>query len=201
MMYIKARIASAGILFVLFLVGSGLLSVSPPLYSDDINPAEILDSFDISDLNTSFSRLHYLIAIGPDQKVVAAIKVRLGSTNPQIRFAAIYLLIHIAGEAETALLLEAVKDPVPAFRAIAAGALIGLGERSAFPILIDALMSDDNLPYSDPPKPLRVFSQQTLEAYVAEESRPAGADDWADWWATHQERLMWSNALKRYVLH
>jgi hypothetical protein len=201
MMYIKARIASAGILFVLFLVGSGLLSVSPPLYSDDINPAEILDSFDISDLNTSFSRLHYLIAIGPDQKVVAAIKVRLGSTNPQIRFAAIYLLIHIAGEAETALLLEAVKDPVPAFRAIAAGALIGLGERSAFPILIDALMSDDNLPYSDPPKPLRVFSQQTLEAYVAEESRPAGADDWADWWATHQERLMWSDALKRYVLH
>jgi hypothetical protein len=201
MMYIKARIASAGILFVLFLVGSGLLSVSPPLYSDDINPAEILDSFDISDLNTSFSRLHYLIAIGPDQKVVAAIKVRLGSTNPQIRFAAIYLLIHIAGEAETALLLEAVKDPVPAFRAIAAGALIGLGERSAFPILIDALMSDDNLPYSDPPKPLRVFSQQTLEAYVAEESRPAGADDWADWWAVHQERLMWSNALKRYVLH
>jgi len=200
-MHKKARIASAGILFVLFLVGSGLLSVSPPLYSDDINPAEILDSFDISDLNTSFSRLHYLIAIGPDQKVVAAIKMRLDSINPQIRFAAIYLLIHIAGEAETALLLEAVKDPVPAFRAIAAGALIGLGEGSAFPILIDALMSDDNLPYSDPPKPIRVFSQETLEAYVATESRPVGADDWADWWTVHQERLIWSDSLKRYVLH
>ncbi len=200
-MYKKPRIASAGILFVLFLVGSGLLSVSPPVYSDEIKPAEILDTFDISNLNTSFSRLHYLIAIGPDQKVVAAIKMRLDSINPQIRFAAIYLLIHIAGEAETVLLLEAAKDSVPAFRAIAAGALIGLGERSAFPILIDALMSDDNLPYSDPPKPIRVFSQQTLEAYVAEESRPAGADDWADWWAVHQEQLTWSDPLKRYVLH
>ena len=201
MMYKKPRIASAGILFVLFLVGNGLLAVSPPVYSDEIKPAEILDSFDISDLNTSFSRLHYLIAIGPDQKVVAEIKMRLDSINPQIRFAAIYLLIHIAGEAETVLLLEAVKDPVPAFRTIAAGALIGLGERSAFPILIDALRSDEGLPYSDPPKSIRVFSQQTLEAYVAEESRPAGADDWDDWWAAHQEQLMWSDPLKRYVLH
>ncbi|MBH61733.1 MAG: hypothetical protein CL569_04655 [Alphaproteobacteria bacterium] len=184
-----------------FLAGSGLLTVSPPVYSDEIKPAAILDSFDISDLNTSFSRLHYLISFGPDQKAVSAIKVRLGSTNPQVRFAAIYLLIHIAGEAETALLLEAVKDPVPAFRTIAAGALIGLGERSAFPLLIDALRSDEGLPYSDPPKPLRAFSQQTLEAYVAEESRPAGADGWDDWWVTHQERLMWSDSLKRYVLH
>tara|TARA_B100001123_G_scaffold212280_1_gene239718 strand:+ start:88 stop:693 length:606 start_codon:yes stop_codon:yes gene_type:complete len=201
MMYKKARIASAGILFVFFLAGSGLLTVSPPVYSDEIKPTAILDSFDISDLNTSFSRLHYLISFGPDQKAVSAIKVRLGSTNPQVRFAAIYLLIHIAGEAETALLLEAVKDPVPAFRTIAAGALIGLGERSAFPLLIDALRSDEGLPYSDPPKPLRAFSQQTLEAYVAEESRPAGADGWDDWWVTHQERLMWSDSLKRYVLH
>ena len=199
-MYKKPKIKSAGILFVIFLVGTGLLAVTALLDSGKTEPEEILDSFDISDLDTSFSRLHYLSSFGPDQKTVSAIKVRLGSTNPRVRFAAIYLLIQIAGEAETVLLLEAAKDPVPAFRTIAAGALIGLGERSAFPVLIDALRSDEGLPYSDPPKSIRVFSQQTLEAYVPVESRPAGADGWDDWWAAHQEQLMWSNSLKRYVL-
>lgn len=188
--------------FSRFVLAIWLLVVvgSTPVQSDELNPGRLLDSFSTDDLNTSFARLHYLASLGHNDRILAAVAVRLDTMNPEVRFAANYLLAHIADGSQVPLLANAMQDDIESFRAIAAGALIGLGHKPAIPILIEALSSNDKLPYSDPPRSVSVFSQRTLEAYIDEEFRPQDESDWANWWLRHNEQLMWSETLIKYVL-
>lgn len=188
--------------FFRFVLAIWLLVVvgSTPVQSDELNPGHLIDSFSTDDLNTSFAQLHYLASHNSDDRILAAAAVRLDSMNPEVRFAAIYLLVHIASESEIPLLIHAMHDDIDSFRTIAAGALIGLGYKPSIPVLIEALTSNEFLPYSDPPELLSVFCQRALQGYLDEDVRPVKKGDWPDWWAKHNEQLMWSENAKKYVL-
>lgn len=124
------------------------------------------------------------------------------------RFAAIYLLVN-TGNATFAPQLAAVLDDTDfGLRTIAAGRLIGWGEKQAIPVLIESLTADENIPYSDPPAPLWTLAQAALPAYTGEDfglraaSDAAGvaatAEQWSAWWQANGDALQWDAEQKGY---
>jgi hypothetical protein len=63
---------------------------------------------------------------------------------------------------------------------MAAGSLAGLGVRESLPVLIEGLSSEEELPYSDPPRSLSAFARFVLEQYTGESFSDAG--EWQEWW-------------------
>ena len=159
-------------------------------------PEPVISAFDASE--ASFLALHDAIDLDP-ASVIAEAQAALASADPETHFAAVYAL-GLAVDAENADILRPVlEDPELALRAIAAGALIGLGEAESLPVLIEALDSDELLPYSHPPRPVWILADSALSAYTGMDfGIPAGADQraasaagWKDWWEANGAALTW----------
>lgn len=120
----------------------------------------------------------------------------LDDADTNRRFGAIYLIAILSDSpADFELLRRALDDSEPAYRAMAAGALVGGGVADAIPVLIDILESAGQLPYSEPPTALADYARDTLESTTGQ-SHP-DADRWRAWWAQAGSSLRWDGA--RYV--
>jgi HEAT repeat protein len=88
-----------------------------------------------------------------------------------------------------------LEDPELPLRVTAAGALSGEGVVESIPVLIEALGSDEELWYSDPPRPAADLAREALEAYTGEAF--ATPEEWEAWWGEVRGSLRWDG--ERYV--
>lgn len=125
------------------------------------------------------------------------------------RYAAIYLLVNVGTEDRAPELAMALDDPVLGLRAIAAGRLIGLGQKEAIPVLIEALTASDAIPYSDPPRPVWTLAREALPHYTGEDfgliaaadsaAAAATAAQWQAWWQALGASLQWDASAEKYA--
>jgi len=160
----------------------------------------VVAAFDASE--TSFRALHDAIELDP-AGVIAQAQVALSAADPETRFAAVYALGLAVDQDSLAALRPVLDDPEVSLRTIAAGALIGLGEPGSLPVLIEAMDSDEMLPFSDPPLPIWTFADSVLAHYTgidfgiaagAEDQHQASAAAWRDWWEQNGGSLTWDGS-------
>lgn len=144
----------------------------------------------------SIARLNEIAASGGDFVSDLAPVFQDRSADPDQRWAALYLIAHLTDTAEEIAVLQPVlEDDDPIFRTMAAGSLAGLGVTDSLPVLIEALSSEAELPFSDPPRPLSAYARSTLEHYTGESFEDAA--DWEDWWNQVSADIRWGG--ERYV--
>ena len=148
-------------------------------------------------VDEDFRALNSLVRNSPGEVRDAAIE-RLRASDPNLRYAAVYGLALTADDADSiAALVPIVTSSDISERMLAAGSLISRGERSAFPILIDALDSGDPLAFRDPPQRAWQFVRFVLIQYTEEdmgllgprtfstEQAAAAKPTWETWWSDH----------------
>jgi len=186
-------------------VACGLLTpdaTPPPPTASAMPPTSepVLAPFDGSD--ASFQALNEALATNP-AAVLAEADRSLASPDAETRFPAVYALGLIV-DADTADILRPVlHDPDLVLRTIAAGSLIGLGEPDSLPVLIEALDSDEPLPFSHPPRPLWALADIALAHYTGidigvapggEDQRLEAAAAWRAWWQENRAALTWDGS-------
>ncbi len=180
-----------------------LESAPPPT-----DPATAIAHFDGGDPST-FLELELLIAHPASHPASAQAAVReISASDTDTRFAALYLLTNTGTPVYTPALMAALADPDNGLRAIAAGGLIGWGEKAAIPVLIESLTYEGSLPHSDPSAPIWILAQDALPFYTGEDfglrtattsaAALASVDAWRAWWDTHGEDLQWNAEVGRY---
>ena len=165
--------------------------------------AAVLDAFasDPGLVDENFRALNSLVRTSPAAVREAAIE-RLRASDPNLRYAAVYGLALTADDADSiAALVPILTSSDISERMLAAGSLISRGEKSAFPILIDALDSDDPLAFRDPPQRAWQFARFVLIQYTEEdmgllgpltfstEQAAAAKPTWETWWSDHGDAL------------
>jgi len=153
---------------------------------------EAVDAFDGTP--EAIARLNGIADLGGSP--VGALAPLVEDADATRRFCAIYLIgITATSPADIDILRGGLDDGEPAFRAIAAGALIGRGVAEAIPVLIDELDVDGQLPYSDPPMTISDYARDALEVATGQ-SHPDAAG-WRAWWSQAGASLRWDG--ERYV--
>jgi len=137
-----------------------------------------VETFDPAE-ETAVASLNEVVSDGGDY--VPSLEPLLDDDDPNVRWAAVYVISGLTDtDDEIAVLEPVLADDDAILSVTAAGSLAGLGVTAALPVLIEALSSDADLPYSDPPRPLSAHAQFTLEQYTGESfDDPA---DWESWW-------------------
>jgi HEAT repeat protein len=165
-------------------------------------------TFDGSD--AAFGALDLAMESNP-AAVIEQARSALTSENPNVRFAAVYALGLSVDAGSADILVPVLANPDPGLRLIAAGALSGLGIKESLPVLIEALGSDETVPYSHPPQPQWTFAESALVAYTGQDfgvveavtaddqaARQAALDAWRAWWHANGEGLVWDAGAERY---
>ena len=148
-------------------------------------------------LDRSFSILNQEALFHP-KAIRAAAMTRIDEKDPAVRFAAIYALGLTAepGPSEAALVPLLDSDDVTE-RLLAAAALVHLGNVAGIPVLIDALGSDAQIAFWEPPVEAWAFVRPDLlrttgkdfglsKAGTAQEAAATQAA-WERWWADDQD--------------
>jgi len=169
----------------------------------------VVAEFDASD--ESWADLHRAVQETPGD-VIREAEELLGSPDLSTRFAAVYALGLTVDESQAYLLVPALSDQNQGLRTIAAGALIGLGEVESIPILIEALVGDESLPYLEPPTRAWTLAHAALIHYTGRDfgfleavrsddvvARQTAVAAWQLWWAEAGLDLTWDAASQRYV--
>lgn len=159
---------------------------------------EAVEGFDPEEPE-AFARLNQIVVEDPD--IVPELAPYLEDDDPERRFAALYVAALLAdSEAEAELLKPALEDPLPGYRVMAAGSLIGLGAIEAIPVLIDELENDEPLPYDKFNRPIWDLAQEALAAYIGwDEMNLATQEQWQGWWDGYPgENLIWDG--EKYVV-
>jgi hypothetical protein len=157
----------------------------------------------------AFVELNRFVSEQPDVAARAAAGL-VEAAQEEVRYAAIYVLgLTAAGPADSAALKRALDDDAVHLRTIAAGSLIGLGDKDAIPVLIELLAETDEIPGSVPPMFVDRFSSQALTAYTGEDYglleatsgdlRTLALGRWRTWWDNVKDTLHWDPATKKYV--
>lgn len=129
--------------------------------------------------------------------IVPALAPLLEDEDPTRRWAAVYVVaLSTDTPEEIRVLSAALDDSVLELRAAAAGSLSGLGVVDALPVLIEALGSEALLPYSDPPRPLKLLARRALEASTGQSF--ADTAGWQAWWGEVKETVRWDG--EQYVV-
>jgi hypothetical protein len=140
--------------------------------------------------------LNDVVVAGSDDAVPDLLEL-LEDEDPIRQWAGLYLALMLAeSDEDIELLRPLLTHNEPVFRAMAAGSLAGFGEVDALPVLIEALSSEAELPYSDPPRPLATFAQAALEGLTGESF--ADASGWESWWQDGAGNIDWDG--ERYVV-
>lgn len=165
--------------------------------------ARLLDGFASAPNRVAedFRVLNSLVRHSPGEVRDAAIE-RLQASDPILRYAAVYGLALTADDAESmAALVPILSSSDISERILAAGSLISRGDKSAFPVLIGALDSDDPLAFRDPPQRAWQFARFVLIQYTetdmgllgpptfSAEQAAAAKPAWDRWWSEHGDAL------------
>lgn len=166
--------------------------------------ARVLDAFGSAPelVDEDFRALNSLVRTNPGEVRDAVIE-RLGASDPILRYAAVYGLALTADDADSmAALVAILASPDISERMLAAGSLISRGDKSAFPVLIDALDSDDAVAFRDPPQRAWQFARFVLIQYTEEdlgllgprtfsaEQAAAAKSTWETWWVDRGDVLV-----------
>lgn len=131
------------------------------------------------------------------ENIAPALAPLLEDENPDLRWAALYVVALVADTDEEAELLAPVlEDEIQAFQIVAAGSLARLGVVESLPVLIEGLASDSELYHSHPPELIADFARETLEHYTGESF--ADAAGWQAWWDASMDSLAWDGT--QYVV-
>ena len=116
----------------------------------------------------------------------------IGDSEPKTRYAALYALALSADKSDAEALAKFLGSPVADERLLAAGALAGLRDKRALPILIAALDLDKPLNYRGAGERASTFAQQQLLHFTSldfglkvartREQIAATRPEWERWW-------------------
>jgi len=171
--------------------------------------AAVLRTFDPeNEPDATFAELNRLAAESPEGVALAAASL-VRDPKRSTRYVAVYLLgLTASTPADIAALGAALEDRETFIRAIAGGALVGLGHKPAIPVLIDLLASEVTIPQSFPPLPIARLAFDGLSFYTGvsfgwEEAGGSGErahvrERWQRWWVENGERLRWNPDSERY---
>jgi hypothetical protein len=154
-------------------------------------------------VTSTFDLLNSLALTDPGNLRASALR-HLSDANPNARYAAIYSLSIVAapGAAQSALHgLLASKNLSERLRA--AAGLLSIGDKSAFPTVIDALTSTGSVAYEDPPQAgwedarrlLLQFTDRDFglrQATVTAEQAAASQPAWQHWWNGAGSSVTWN---------
>jgi len=162
-------------------------------FTDEISVQQAITQFTTTtkdEENKSFQRLDYFIqqdSLHPGAAKFAS--QYLQDNNDNIRFAAVYLLGNTGNDEEKIALVPLLNDKNKNIQIITASYLIGIGEKTAVPILISFLGSSDVIKYSDPPLKYSEFALSLISQYVDYDSVNNNIND-----------LQWDAELKKYII-
>ncbi len=164
----------------------------------EMTAEEAITGFTAENLDSSFAGLDLYI-VNPERHEEAAAEAAkyISSSDPEVAFAAIYLLGLTGSASDAAALRPALENDNASLRTLAAGTLIGWGEKEAIPVLIDSLTSEELLPYSEPPTPLLVLAAEALPYYTGEDFG-VSQKDWLAWFDTTGDKLSWNEESQTY---
>jgi len=156
---------------------------------------EAARTFDPDDIDRSIRRLNAGVALGAD--LIAPLTPLLDDNDPTVRWAAIYMMSLVAvSPVDADLLMPALSDAEPTNRVVAAGALVGLGRVEAVNVLVDAIDSQDALPFDPLSRQIGDLAREALEYYTGNTFDDAAM--WRNWRDTSAGRIVWDGA--RYVV-
>lgn len=177
-----------------------------------ISIAAAMEAFngDAERAEEAFAALQQAALDDPDALRAEAIAAA-GSDDPGTSYAGAYALALVAEEGASMDALRAcLASADESERMLAAGGLIWRGDTAAFPVLIDALASQQPLTYRHPPQHAWQFARFLLIQYTDEDMGllgppPYGADQaaaaqqaWQDWWASAGASLQFDAAAQVY---
>jgi hypothetical protein len=118
--------------------------------------------------------------------------------------------VYASSARDPAPLRPLLQNPDASIRAIAASALISVGDRAGFAVLGASLSESHRLTGSDPPQSIGEFALSSLARYIQSARVPApptGASDlqaaeakWASWLAGHADGLQFDPASRTWRL-
>ena len=159
-------------------------------YDGPVSPEtaiDVVEAFDPAEPGAVLS-LNEVVAAGSE--AVAELLPLLENEDPNRQFAALYVALLLTDtDEEIALVTPLLAHEEMTIRTMVAGALAGHGVAEALPVLIEAMSSEADLPFSDPPRSLAAFAQSGLEAYTRESFADAPA--WEAWWQDVESSLEW----------
>jgi hypothetical protein len=160
-------------------------------YDRPVSPEIVIDvveAFDPAEPGAVLS-LNEVVAVGSE--AVPDLLPLLESEDPNRQFAALYVALLLTDtDEEIALVTPLLGHEEITIRTMVAGALAGHGVVEALPVLIEAMSSEADLPFSDPPRLLAAFAQSALEAYTRESFADAPA--WEAWWRDVESSIEWA---------
>jgi HEAT repeat protein len=174
-------------------------------------PAEAIEgfSFDAAAVDASFRSIHALERDDPASLREAAME-RLDSTDPPVRFAAVYALSLTAEDGPSAdALVELLTAERANERLLAAAGLLTLGRPEAIPVLIAALDDETWVDLRDPPAHAWELARSLLLAFTDQDLGLAGAQGfedvaatktaWQEWWDANGAGLEFDPAGRVFV--
>ncbi len=173
-----------------------------------VSPEAAVAGFDADQVDHSLARLALSIARDPAGTRAVALD-SWESTDEAVRLAA---LLALAATAEAGESLEALKPFLSSERRserlLAASRLASQGEKSALPILIEALDSEKTLGFSAPPEPAWRFARRALLMHTERDFGLRAAEDaesaavtrgaWDVWWDKEASSLSWDAEARRF---
>jgi len=174
-----------------------------------VAPEAAVAGFASDQIDGSLARLALSIAQDPAGTRKVALE-RLKAEDEAVRFAA---LLTLASTAEAGESLEALRPFLNSERRserlLAASRLASQGEKSALPILIEALGSEKVLGFSAPPEPAWRFARRALLRHTDRDFGLRDADDaesasrtrrpWDAWWDNSASNLRWDAKARRFT--
>jgi HEAT repeat protein len=160
-----------------------------------VDPSAAIETFDAAPAAGSRprARLNAAVLAEPDASREAALD-RIESEDPDVRMAAAYALSITLRPEDADVLAPLLESSVAGERVLAAAGLLAVGDGRAVPVLIEALVLEDRLPFGSPQ--LRVWEQARfallsftgqdfgLRSAATASEAAATAPAWESWWAT-----------------
>ncbi len=177
---------------------------------DAVSAQEAIEQFDPQeDIDASFARLDYYILQPPKHDEAAAEAVNyIQDSDETTRFVAVYFLGNTGNSTYADQLLPALEDDNDAIATIAAATLLGWGKKEAIPILIESIIIEDTIPYSEPPmaigslalRSLPLYTEQDFgdDAVTSDEELNNVQAEWKMWWSSNNSNLTWNSETKSY---
>ncbi|NQV90075.1 HEAT repeat domain-containing protein [Candidatus Uhrbacteria bacterium] len=192
------RIAAFFVVILIFGIGVYILS-DYFRFNREVTVSDVIEGFDGSDLNNSFYQLDkYILSPSKHAEAAQNATAYLGSSDPEILFAAVYLIVNTGDALYAPYLVPLLSHDDVLLRTVVAGRLIGWGEMASIPVLIESLDSDLMLPYADPPRRLSELAQEALPYYTKQDY--ISRNEWQQWWSQVKEQLIWNASTQQYGL-
>jgi len=175
------------------------------------SPEQLITGFaNAPNIHAAFYDLNQAAADNTAALRKAALAHLADKNDPDTHYAALYALVMTAdadnGAAELASMLTSANVDE---RLLSAGALAGLGDKRALPVLIAALDQQDELSYRAPPQRAYDFAQRQLlwftdqdfglKAAETPEGIAATKPAWEQWWRSVGVALHYDRRERKFV--